>query len=121
MRKGLWLLLVLAACERQPARPPQQTARASALPADLNQRMDALVRDDLDASLAYSPTTATWMGVHVYDDRIDDVRPDAQVREATRLRALLERLHQIDPEKLDAQHRIDFEILERRTQAALWE
>jgi uncharacterized protein (DUF885 family) len=34
---------------------------------------------------------------------------------------LLERLHQIDAGKLDEQHRIDAQLLERRAQAALWE
>ena len=84
MRKGLWLLMVLAACERQPASSRQQQPQAprptSTLPSDPNQRVDVLVRDDLEATLAYSPTLATWLGVHVYDDRIDDVRFDAQAR-----------------------------------------
>jgi uncharacterized protein (DUF885 family) len=91
------------------------------LPADPNQRLEALVRDDLEATLAYSPTTATWMGSHVWDDRIDELRPDSQAHEATRLRTLLERLHALEGEKLDEQRRIDLELLERRAQAALWE
>jgi uncharacterized protein (DUF885 family) len=123
MRKGLCLLVVFASCERQPARPPAESAPrpSPALPAEPNQRVDVLCRDDLEAALAYSPTTATWMGVHAWDDRIDDVRPDAQAREAARLRTLLDRLHQIDPQALDTQHRIDFELLERRAQSSLWE
>jgi uncharacterized protein (DUF885 family) len=84
-------------------------------------RVEALVRDDLEAALAWSPTTATWMGVHVWDDRIDDARPEAQSHEGTRLRVLIDRLHQIDPAKLDAQHALDRELLERRAQSSLWE
>src|SRR5689334_4657891 len=112
MRKGLWLLLLMA-CDRQPA-PSQPSPARPTLPADPNLRVEALVRDDLEAALAWSPTTATWMGVHVWDDRIDDVRPEAQAHEVTRLRQLIDRLHQIDPQKLNAQHALDRELLERR-------
>jgi uncharacterized protein (DUF885 family) len=125
MRKGLCLAAmagwVMAACERQPSRRPEAPKPATTLPADPNLRLDALVRDDLEALLAYSPTTATWLGVHVYDDRIDDVRPEAQLHEATRLKMLLDRLRQMDPGELDAQHRVDFQLLQRRTESSLWE
>jgi uncharacterized protein (DUF885 family) len=121
----LLVMIFTGACEQKASAPsttsPGPPGPSAALPADPNQRLDALVRDDLDATLAFSPTTATWLGVHGYDDRLDDVRPEAQAREASRLHILLDRLHQIDAAKLDEQHRVDQLLLERRAQSALWE
>jgi uncharacterized protein (DUF885 family) len=85
-----------------------------------NELVDELVRQDLDAELFNAPITATWLGVHVYDDRVDDVRPENQAREATRLRVLLERLRAIDQRELDAGHAFDRLLLEHRADAELF-
>jgi uncharacterized protein (DUF885 family) len=120
---GLLSFLATAACDRTPSRPPDagaQPAKAE-LPKDAKARLDALVRLDLDAEIASSPTLATWLGAHAYDDRLDDVRLDAQAREAGRLKQLIDRLQAIDPSDLDANRRLDRELLLRRSQAALFE
>src|SRR5262249_23316373 len=91
-------------------------------PRDPNALLDALVRENLDAELAFSPTTATWLGVHAYDDRLDDVRLEpALVQENLRLLALVERLERIDDKELDPQHRIDHKLLTWRAQAGIFE
>lgn len=98
------------------------TTGGGAHPATLkpNELVDELVRQDLDAELYDAPITATWLGVHAYDDRVDDVRPESQAREATRLRILLERLRTINPHELDAGHAFDQLLLQHRTEAALY-
>jgi uncharacterized protein (DUF885 family) len=99
-------------------------AYAEPEPAEPNARLDRLLREDLDAELAASPTTATWLGVHGFDDRLDDVRADAQAREVARWRGLAERLRALTPSpatKLDAQHQIDRRLLEARAQVALFD
>ena len=78
------------------------------------------MRENLDAELLEQPITATWLGVHAWDDRVDDVRPEAQAREATRLRALLERLRADRRQELDAAHAFDRLLLEHRADAALY-
>ncbi len=94
---------------------------ASDLPAEPNARIDALVRANLEAELALRPTEASWLGNHDYDDKLDDVRTDAQIREATRLRQLAEQLRAIGEEGLSPAARLDHRLLQRRTDAALHE
>src|SRR5689334_269118 len=72
-----------------------------ALPEDPNERLDLYARENLEAELAFSPSTATWLGMRGYDDRIDDVRQDAQAREVARLRQLVERLRWLEEGELD--------------------
>ena len=117
---------VAASCSEHSASPNGAPAvagsSADVAPPKLspNERVDDLVRQDLDAELFNAPITATWLGVHNYDDRVDDVRPESQAHEATRLRTLLERLRAIDPSALDAVHAFDRMLLLHRADAALF-
>jgi uncharacterized protein (DUF885 family) len=95
-------------------------ARPSAPPKSPNEQVDDLVRENLDAELVEQPITATWLGVHAWDERIDNVRPEAQAQVAARLRALLERLRAIDEKRLDAAHAFDRVLLEHHADAALY-
>lgn len=61
----------------------------------------ALVTEQLDAELQFSPTRATWLGDHGLDDRLDDVRPEAFMRESGRLAVVLERVRRLR-EAIDA-------------------
>src|SRR5689334_9013441 len=109
----------LAGCERTRNGPPEgepAPRRSAQLPKDAKSRLDLLVQENLDAELAYSPTLASWLGAHGYDDRIDDVRIEAQAREAGRLTQLVDRLQAIDPAQLDVNRRLDRELLLRRSQ-----
>jgi uncharacterized protein (DUF885 family) len=102
------------------ARPNPSPSDASA-PDHAPAGLDALVRANLDAELALHPTLATWLGAHDYDDKLDDVRTDAQLREATRLRQLADQLRAMDDENLARPARLDRKLLLRRTEAALHE
>jgi uncharacterized protein (DUF885 family) len=65
--------------------------------------------------------TATWLGMHAYDFRIDDVRPEAQAKEAQRLHTLAAALESLAGDRtLDATHAFDRFLLERRVQTALF-
>lgn len=97
-------------------RPPA----ASGPPKSPNDLVDELVRENLDAELVEQPIAATWLGVHAWDDRLDDVRPEAQARQALRLRALLERLRAIDERRLDPPHAFDRLLLEHRADHELY-
>ncbi len=93
----------------------------SEFPAEPNARLEALVRANLDAELVLRPTEASWLGNHDYDDKLDDVRTDAQIREATRLRQLGEQLRAMSEDALTPAARLDHRLLQRRTEAALYE
>jgi uncharacterized protein (DUF885 family) len=98
-----------------PARPSLQPP-----PRSPDEQVDALVRENLDAELLAQPVTATWLGAHAYDDRLDDVRPEAQAREVARLLQLIDRLASVDVAALDANRAFDHEILLKRAQAQLF-
>ncbi len=60
--------------------------------------------------LAQFPQLATRVGVHLYDHRLGDVRPQAQAERLQYWRRVFDRLQRIDPRKLDASARIDYLI-----------
>jgi uncharacterized protein (DUF885 family) len=126
-RAAILCVLWLPACERGASRSGRSEPLAttpvapSELPKDPNARLDLFVREEQDAELQFSPSTATWLGVHGFDDRLDDVRLDAVAREAARLRAMLDKLRALDEHELDASHALDRRLLERRCQGQLFE
>lgn len=127
---GLVFALAPAGCERSPSSrsvtaaagddAPRPGGEKPVRPRSPNALVDALVRENLDAELAEHPIEATWLGVHAWDDRIDDVRAEAQARRALRLQRLVERLRAIDDKSLDATHAFDRLLLERRADAELF-
>jgi uncharacterized protein (DUF885 family) len=126
-KRAVFLLFAFAVgCERRPVEkpappPPSTGPAATGAHEDEGARLEQLVRENLDAELAYSPVSATWLGVHGYDDRIDDVRAEAQAREVARLRALTEKLRHLDAAQLTPRQEIDRLLLERRAENALFD
>jgi len=123
MRKApaLALVLGLCACSDKGAGQKSRLDAAPTPALDSNGRFDQLASQELEAELATSPTLATWLGVHGQDERIDDLRPDAQSREAFRWKAVLERLRTLDEAALDGERRFDRLLLMHRAEAALQE
>ncbi len=99
---------------------PRPSTIAQGPPKSPNELVNELVRENLDAELVEQPIAATWLGVHAWDDRVDDVRPEAQAREALRLRTLLERLRAIDEKRLDAPHAFDRLLLDHHADLRLY-
>ena len=98
------------AARARPARSPNAAARRAG--AREPRRRAGLQPDARPPGSASTPTTIA----------LDDVRPDAQAREAARLRALLERLRAIDDEAARrARTRSTALLLERRAEHALFE
>lgn len=98
---------------------PPRTPDTSGLPPAA--QLEALVRADLAAELALHPIFGTYLGEHANDDKLDDVRTEAQLREASRMRQLLEQLRALPEDELPRAGRLDRLILMRRTEAALYE
>ena len=105
-----WLLLapiVLAA-----------TARAES-PEDA--RLDRFFRAYLDEVFASEPLTATRLGDHRFDDRLDDISKDARLANVERDRKALARLpKEVDYSKLSRDSQIDFEILKFSLERSIW-
>lgn len=70
-------------------------AGAAATAQARNNMLSALATEELDAELQFSPTTATWLGDHASDDRLNDVSIEAVFREIARLGSQQERLRRL--------------------------
>ena len=114
------LLLALAGC-REKSRAPAAPPVADAARTDPNARLDELARQYLDESADASPATATWLGLHGYDDKLDDTSAAAQASELARLRHTLELLEATGDATLDEQHRLDRRVFLRDVRLALYE
>ncbi|HEX2164000.1 MAG TPA: DUF885 domain-containing protein [Thermoanaerobaculia bacterium] len=91
-------------------------APAAATPAE---ELHALFAEEWRLRLSESPLLATSVGVHTYDDRLDEVSPEAIEAAAERRRGFLERLHRVDPAALDTQDRISYRVFERQMEDVL--
>ncbi|MBL9008553.1 MAG: DUF885 domain-containing protein [Myxococcales bacterium] len=114
---GLLMLSLLPACSR--IRKAVTTTDADGGGAGDNggtrRELQALIAEQLDADLQFSPTLATWLGDHTSDDRLDDVRLENIAREVSRIDSALHRLSRLrrshDEELNDAQ-RLDAQLLQ---------
>ena len=84
-------------------------------------KLEACFRRYLDASFELRPLDATRLGDHRYDDRLDDVAAEARAEFAALQRRTLAELPQVvDPAKLSADGRIDYEIFADELTRSLW-
>jgi uncharacterized protein (DUF885 family) len=83
---------------------------ASAAPAD---DLRALMDEHYRWLLRENPTEATTLGVRDYDDRIQDLSPQARERRVREAQAFLTRLERIPSESLSQADRVNHAILRR--------
>ena len=67
--------------------------------------------DFLDWYLSTYPVTATWIGIHDYDSRMDDDSPEAIAKNITTLENFKIRLSGLNPNQLSIENQIDYKIL----------
>ncbi len=84
-------------------------------------QLDLQIRQRLDEELDTSPTLATWLGVHIRDDQLDDVRPETDAQQASHISALHEWVVALNEAELSPEHQVDRRALERRLALALFE
>jgi len=93
------------------------TALALALPvpalADANSDFDSIADQVWQWQLKESPLLASYVGVHDYDDRLDDISLAADDRRVAQSKAFIVRLDALPTAQLDAGHKADFGILHR--------
>ena len=81
----------------------------------------ALFRKTLDEDFRRHPSFATSMGNHEYDDRLDDLSPQARAEDLKRTKQLLADLPKlIDAAKLTRAGQIDLEIWTHSLRYAVW-
>ncbi|WP_299698273.1 DUF885 family protein [Hydrocarboniphaga sp.] len=112
------LLLMLAGCK--PAAAPQADRAAVAAKTDEpSAALQKLFDEEWQRMLADSPLTATYLGDPRYNDRWDDLTPEAFTRRQQAAQALLDRLKTIDRAALPAAMQLNYELFKLQTEDGL--
>lgn len=107
---GLWA--VFASCRREDAPSPAATGRP-------HTTFTALAGEVLQDYFRRHPSAATDLGIHSYDDRIEDVSASARQAESAALKTFRGSLAAIDPASLPLSAQLDREQLIRSLDAEL--
>jgi uncharacterized protein (DUF885 family) len=84
-------------------------------------RLEAFFKAYLDEELRQRPLSASRLGDHRFDDRLDDVSPKARAAWAERYRATLAELpKKVEYKKLSRPAQIDYEIFRQDLTRSLW-
>ena len=95
---------------------PERAGGASAVTHRFRQVAERVV----DGLLETAPETATALGDHRFDDRLDDLSAAGVAERVDVLRDALQALDAVDDEGLDVADRVDLEILRTAVAADLW-
>jgi len=111
---ALWLLICFATGLTAGApRAIGQNAESGKLNEWFKTYLEKVMRDE--------PMTATRLGDHRYDDRLEDLSAQACQARLERDKDALNDLRKvIDPKKLELADRVDFEILARHLESRIW-
>src|SRR4051794_20942672 len=107
VRVPLWLLsgaVFFTACGSPPA--PAPAARESP-----DVAFTAVAHEVIDDLYRRQPSSATYLGIHKYDDRLEDYSRDAVASEVAALRKFRERANAIEPSALSQTNQLDREML----------
>lgn len=97
--------LAMAACGSAPKKP----VAGSGDPA-----FHALVNDIVEDFYRANPTGATYLGIHKYDDRLEDLSASAIAANVAKAKAFRQKLDAIDPATLTLDARLDREFLQHQ-------
>lgn len=112
IRQVSFVLIVIAGSARIMAAEQQDV--------DVDQAFQKLARTYVDESPALSPSAATSLGDHRYDNLLDEVSPAARQRQRDFYRNYLDRLQSIDRSKLSRDNQVDYRLLQHSLQGDLW-
>lgn len=88
-------------------------------PADA--KIEGFFKDYQERCFAQQPLTATTLGDHRFDARLDDISPKARAAWRKLVRTTLKELpRQVDYQKLSSDGQVDFQILEHDLTRRLW-
>ena len=96
------LAFVLTGCASSPPRPAAGSGDAA---------FAQLAHSILQDNFRRHPSSATDLGIHTYDDRLEDASSSARRAESAALKGFLAALNQIDPATLSPAKQLDREQL----------
>ena len=113
MKRACWSLLLLCIVP--------SLAESLAQPDTEDAKLERHFKAYLNAEFKHRPLEATRAGNHDYDDKLDDVSPQARQAGIERTRIALANLGKvIDYQKLTRSGQIDFEIWQHELKKELW-
>jgi len=84
-------------------------------------RLETFFQEYLDEWFEREPLSATRLGEHRFDDRLDDISPEARRANLEFRRWTLERLPQeVALDRLSASAKVDYDILQRHLESWIW-
>lgn len=120
---GLTLAAVLTGCGQTPS-PTASTSPAPPATTMPDPTTDAafakLAHDAVERWLALSPVSATQIGDHRYDDRLDDLSPAGRQQRLETSKALLAQLEAVDVSRLSRENQVDAALLRNQLQSDIW-
>jgi uncharacterized protein (DUF885 family) len=105
--------VLMAACS---GGEPKQTAAPSA-----STEFAKFVDDYFDAAFQYSPSMATYVGVHDHDAKLNDLSRAAYEARIQQLHGFLDRLAAIDRGALGFDEQVDAEAMENEIRSSLYD
>ena len=112
--------LVAALCGCQPSASPAGATPEVQIQQDHNAQFAALSELALRQWMQHSPISATQIGEHRYDNRIDDVSAQGIAAGIEQTRALLAALEAIDTQQLSRDNQVDAAILRNQLEGDLF-
>ena len=90
------------------------------MPSAVDTEFERLAQQYVDEFPALSPVSATSLGDHRFDSKLNQVSSEARVRRAAFLRKYLEQLGRLDRDSLSRANQVDAALLEQELRADLW-
>lgn len=110
-----WVIAAFGASALAPFTPAfaQESTRA-------DRAFEALAARWLDRSMRFSPVSATGIGDHRFDDRVDDVSPAGRAASLRFTRETLAALEGIDRNQLSRANQVDYALLANNLRGDIW-
>lgn len=114
-----WVIAAFGASALAPFAPAlaqestQESTRA-------DRAFEALASRWLDRSMRFSPVSATGIGDHRFDDRVDDVSPAGRAASLRFTRETLAALEGIDRNQLSRANQVDYALLANNLRGDIW-
>jgi uncharacterized protein (DUF885 family) len=99
----------------------QTPKKVAAGPTPSDMAFEAVSARYLDQMVAFSPVTATQLGDHRFDSRLDDVSAASRAQTVVTAKELLGELSKIESAKLSRAHQVDAQLLKRDLQYTVWQ
>jgi uncharacterized protein (DUF885 family) len=96
-------LLTTGGCNRQAPDPSQGAGSKASADADFAKLVDELLEDTFQRG----PTQATYLGIHTYDDKLEDLSRQAIEAQTAALRSFRDKVAVFDPASLSLANQLD--------------